>query len=599
MRDSALVLAVLFNFLRVVLFAMSQNLHILRRLRLQLKTGFLTKEPSTYTYMKRYPPLNRDTAPPVRRIDKRNIPYYDLYEKAVSTNPLYADEKVYPAYWAYEPQALTLAKKQFEFMESGESETVAYDKAMDYVDSIENDSYKSLKALLDKSNNADTRLPFAANQEVMASLAQWKERLQANPYKDMELAEQGDLEYFLQTKVLKWNEVERERRMKDPIFVRQFEKLRKSLFAEVEPASEWNKEVRVEYTQELLDFFGLNRKNMTAEKPFFYQEYEAHFAQLKEKPVLAEWSEEDRVALSHWIIDTLAIREVLQNNSAATIQTYLDQVRAHFFPMIRYPKKALEFELPEQDEFRRILFDNNVGYKKQDDKLYVKRFYKLPQLLFPTETLATTLTTHNDASTLETVLGTENGLLNEINSAGYDEKSLPELQKQLDEFMSSNASAPSATEGGAGRSMDMTSLDALLSADEEEIGKAAAASRRAPSQSANAVQGGNSSNGNSRDEKEFMAMVKKHIRLPGTDLEKERDELFSSMEYTSWQNAQDEDDLSIFKRTRLENEVLARARLSVLYEQKESARRSEEWKNRGVWLDSLPSPALSLIDNRE
>ena len=42
-----------------------------------------------------------------------------------------------------------------------------------------------------------------------------------------------------------------------------------------------------------------------------------------------------------------------------------------------------------------------------------------------------------------------------------------------------------------------------------------------------------------------------------------------------------------------------RARLSVAYEQKESARRFREWRQRGVWMkDELPPVVLNLIDNR-
>ena len=124
---------------------MSQSQHILRKLRLQLKTGFLRKEPSAYAFLKRYPPLSRDGAPPVREVDSRNIPYYRLYEKAIAKNPLYADEKVYSAYRAHEPQALTLAKKQYEYMELGDSETEAYEKAVKICRNEGNEVYDSLK----------------------------------------------------------------------------------------------------------------------------------------------------------------------------------------------------------------------------------------------------------------------------------------------------------------------------------------------------------------------------------------------------------------------------------------------------------------------
>ena len=145
---------------------MSQSQHILRKLRLQLKTGFLRKEPSAYAFLKRYPPLSRDGAPPVREVDNRNIPYYKLYEKAIAKNPLYADEKVYPAYRAHEPQALTLAKKQYEYMELGDNEAEAYEKAVKFVEIKENEAYDGLKKLMsdigESLGGVEVKLPFLA-----------------------------------------------------------------------------------------------------------------------------------------------------------------------------------------------------------------------------------------------------------------------------------------------------------------------------------------------------------------------------------------------------------------------------------------------------
>ena len=51
-------------------------------------------------------------------------------------------------YWAHEPQALTLAKKQFEFMEKGDTEDEAYDKAVNFVEEKEGEAYENLKKLM-------------------------------------------------------------------------------------------------------------------------------------------------------------------------------------------------------------------------------------------------------------------------------------------------------------------------------------------------------------------------------------------------------------------------------------------------------------------
>lgn len=44
---------------------------------------------------------------------------------------------------------------------------------------------------------------------------------------------------------------------------------------------------------------------------------------------------------------------------------------------------------------------------------------------------------------------------------------------------------------------------------------------------------------------------------------------------------------------RMENEIILRARMHKMYEDKEGARRYREWKQRGVLLDDMPFPMLS------
>jgi hypothetical protein len=95
------------------------HFNVMRTLRIQLKSGYLRDEPPSYTFMKRYPPLDRSDSPPVRKLELNSIPYMRLYEDAVAKNPLYADDTVFPAYWQQEPTALTLAKKQYELMRQG------------------------------------------------------------------------------------------------------------------------------------------------------------------------------------------------------------------------------------------------------------------------------------------------------------------------------------------------------------------------------------------------------------------------------------------------------------------------------------------------
>jgi hypothetical protein len=79
--------------------------------------------------------------------------------------------------------------------------------------------------------------------------------------------------------------------------------------------------------------------------------------------------------------------------------------------MVRYPGRAASFTLPSLAEVRAILYKNDIGYKRDSSavavpekgeseasvaesaggKLLIKRFYKLPMLLFPEETFTTTM----------------------------------------------------------------------------------------------------------------------------------------------------------------------------------------------------------------
>ena len=199
-------------------------MNVVRNIRLQLKTGFMLKEPDAYRFMKRYPPLSRDTAPPIRKIQKMDIPYIHLYNKALERNPSFALERVYPAYWKQEPQALTLAKIQYELMGKGVSEEDAWTQAMDQIRILESKAYEEVQQMLQTINDSSTRsttqggvrgdkekekeketgkekegqtggigmarLPFVTDVSLAAEISAWRERLKVTPYAEMELADQ-------------------------------------------------------------------------------------------------------------------------------------------------------------------------------------------------------------------------------------------------------------------------------------------------------------------------------------------------------------------------------------------------------------------------
>lgn len=129
-------------------------------MRLQMKTNYISETPPEYEFMRRFPPLHRDTATKKVSVKPHRIPYIHLYKKAVGRNPLHADEKVYPAYWMYEPSALILARKQYQLMQDEDlNENDAYRIALMYLDDVENSAYvnlKELRANLEEKKSVDS-----------------------------------------------------------------------------------------------------------------------------------------------------------------------------------------------------------------------------------------------------------------------------------------------------------------------------------------------------------------------------------------------------------------------------------------------------------
>ena len=98
---------------------------------------------------------------------------------------------MYPAYWQQEPQALTLAKKQYQYMQEGLDEETAYNKAVSYIDELEDQSYNELKSILDTFKENNVTLPYLNEKSLAEELAQWKQKLLETPYEELDLADQG------------------------------------------------------------------------------------------------------------------------------------------------------------------------------------------------------------------------------------------------------------------------------------------------------------------------------------------------------------------------------------------------------------------------
>ncbi|KAJ1409660.1 hypothetical protein B484DRAFT_403134 [Ochromonadaceae sp. CCMP2298] len=576
--------------------------HIMRTLRLQLKSGFRRREPPEYKFMKRYPPLSRDTKPRFHELDYKNIPYLELFKKAMARSPVY-NERVYPAYWQQEPQALKLAKKQFEHMQNGDDEETAFRKAELYVDELENQSYLDLKALHEALAEMGAKAPFMSDSKLMEEIDSWKQKLQDSPYSELELADQGEIDFLVQTKLMGWDEVQRARRMKDPIFVMQFEQLRSLVFpdkAELEAAKAAEKSRS--YKETYCKLHDLNYSLLTTAAPFYIEDYLHYFEALRAQPDLRKWSNADCETLSAWIVDTLAMREVVERAPNHKVQTYLDAIKAQFFPMLR--TDASKLPTPTVDSIRRLLYENQVGYKAQESKVYVRRFYRIPALLFPKETFTATLMA--DRAKLEALTEDDDddaALLREMQQAGVDEASMPELKAQLQEYVKRlNISMPKYRTGGSD-SLDMSALDSILkdAFDEEDEPKREEDSDSSSSDSDSDSDSESDEEALAQGEdgyythEEWAAIVAKYKKPALTQLEQERDRVYGLFEFEVVEHAEDETDLATFQQMRLENEIIARARMEKKFNDKEAARRRREWTRRGVWMNELPMANLPLF----
>lgn len=573
---------------------------------LQLKTGYLKEEPATYTFMKKYPPLPFEGAQKSRKIKPISIPYVNLYDKAVEKNPLYADEKVYPAYWHQEPQALTLAKKQYEFIQNGLDEETAYARAIDYINELESKSYQELQEIVRTLADVKATAPFTSDQEVSEAISKWNQKLSLIPYDDMELADQGELDYFIQNKVLKWNEVERERRMRDPIFVMQFEKLRSSIFPQILGISKKKEAAHNEFKQNLLDYHNISASRLRTTAPFYLEDYIDLFEKLKKQPLLVRWRDAERESLSRWVVDCLGIVDYLERGKVGQVQKYLDLLRAQFFPMLKYPQLADTFQLPDKESIRQLLYNNDIGYRDERGRLYVKRFYRLPMLLFPEATVTTAMTS-DPARAKELLQG--DALLRELTAVGISEAALPSIRQQLQSYVQSlgNETSYGSFAGRGGAPVTLSSLDALLRDYDDDDGDL----KQTPVPTAGltptpAEDGFEDIFSNkpllapAADLAEPRTESDSDSRRPEfkTVLERERDTWLQSFEYDTWDEAQEKGALWGFNRDRMDVQMLMRARLASSYEKKESARRSREWESRGVVTDNWPRTSLKVFTGK-
>jgi hypothetical protein len=548
---------------------MVNRVSILRNIRIQLKTGFMREIPSSYDIIRRVPQLNGARTPEYLQFQKKKIPYSHLYEKVLERNPKHWDEGVYAAYANTETtEALAIAKMQYQYIQDGFSEDDAYEKAVKYVNSIENLSFKELKKVLDILKAQGARAPVLHHNNIVVGqqLAAWQAHLAETPYEGLSLIEQGELDKFTQIYILGWNEIQRERRMKDPVFVTYFEKVRKELYP---PSPELQKQMDTafeeEYKRRLLTLASLNPDKMTTTKPFYIEDYIYYYNALREKPNYhVDWKFEDKERFEQWFADTLLYQSILESEDLRAINQYTESTRASFFPMLAFPKRIASLPSLSMDSVKALLYQNEIGYKKDEGKTFVKRFYRLPYLLFPREVFCNNLSLRKDL--LKLALSDTNVLKEQIKEAGLDIAQLYDIQKQLEELQfgenyNAQRNHSSKTED------DMAILDDILSTVQQDSKKnndllppiedyikelREKNLISSPSRSSQYLAGENVDETEEEQKpkvrpENWNELLKIHGVLPENELEEERLKWWSQSEFAKLDELYTEDDIRAYK----------------------------------------------------
>lgn len=275
-----------------------------------------------------------------------------------------------------------------------------------------------------------------------------------------------------------------------------------------------------------------------------------------------------------------------------------------------YPEGT--FVLPSVQDFKQLLYDNDIGYKVVDGKLFVRRFYMIPQLLFPQEVLsgrhmpasrtaspaaladdirATTLSSRNLAE-----------MQSKINRSVPDLKPMPSIQGSVLDNLFVHKDGDRDVEASVPLTQKPAPTIVPPSTSEDDFDY----DHTAPSVLDTAESKRKAIAVEAAEEKsslvgtpEWQRLLEENdIRMPTTELERERDELFRKQDAFQLEESQDDLDLYQFRRMRQENMLLVRARLYAIYEEKEAARRWREWKARGVWMD-LPRADIELLPAAE
>lgn len=223
--------------------------------------------------------------------------------------------------------------------------------------------------------------------------------------------------------------------------------------------------------------------------------------------------------------------------------------------MVRFTQRT--YKLPSVETFKQMLYDNDIGYKVVDGKLFVRRFYAIPLLLFPEETLMRRSPADRGRSNLTGQSRTD--LLRDMKTMGRSEDTLRDIKEKMDSIeggLRSDSELSSRTTEAADTAGTEDARTAAFEDDSDYLEGEGGLTLR------DSGEGEDDSSEDPEDGAEVpeltvgspewnAALDKLNIKIPTTTLEQERDALFNSR-YVGYrlEESTSEPDLYQYKRTR-------------------------------------------------
>lgn len=570
--------------------------HYLKDISQKLRSGFLKEAPPAYLAAKTLPPVVQHLQLG-RKIPQARMKNAHLVRKLLAKNPDLAFSATGVGNRPEdEPYPLRFARHQYEAMKQGMTEEEAFEKAKEALHDVEDVAFAKLEKLVEQAEKfSDPEAYLSA--ELAEEVARFKQSLPELRYSDLDARDQGLVDHFLQTRVLKWEEIDRINRMGHPIFVEQFEKLRDILFPSIADKKEDPEAVLdAQATKFLWKALKVDHPELLKTKqPFYVEDYVYWFNKTKETTNMPD---SEHQQFKDWVLSTLAIEYELRG-SADTQQQYLAHLIHTYFPHLRKEYNEKRFTLPDVQDLKDLLFENKVGYMKHNNKLHVRRFYRLPAILFPEETMTQTLLL--DRKRLREVLQEEGELENVLAKAGIDQSKLDGIRQELEQMQLSARARPLEEIDGLNYTSLLSSLQNLsmpeAAGDEDtdpemdaiwgdlkksEDSHEAQEEERSHDASSSATTGVDTPSLTDEQINDIIRQIKPEPRNRLQTLEQAYYDKVSNADYKKLRTPLE---VEAAQWARADVEAIVRVRLQNAYERKEAARREHDAEKRGVGHD--------------